>query len=62
MTAKEQLLGIIDFIGENEAIELLVFAKAALTLKLKTWSDIEEDEPTPDEVAAFNEYFASKLQ
>ena len=29
-------------------------------LKPKTWGDIPEDEPLPDEVAAFEEYFASK--
>jgi len=29
-------------------------------LKSKTWDDIEEDEPTPDEVDAIEQYLASK--
>ena len=29
-------------------------------VKNKTWDDIEKDEPTPDEIAAFEEYCASK--
>ena len=29
-------------------------------IKPKTWDDIPEDEPFPDEVAAFEEYFANK--
>jgi len=58
MSAKEQLLNMLDFIGENEASIILHYAKERFVLKPKTWGDIEEDDPTPDEVAAFNEYHA----
>ena len=60
MTAKEQLLSIMDFIGEDEASQILLYAKASFSLKLKTWEDIGEDDPTPDEIAAFEEYRDSK--
>ena len=60
MTAKEQLYNILDFIGEKEAIQILFYAKETFALKPRTWDDIEEDEPTPDEIAAFEEYHASK--
>ena len=60
MSAKDQLYSILDFIGEEEAIQILLFAKESFVLKRKTWDDIEEDEPTPDEIAAFEEYRAAK--
>ena len=34
--------------------------KETFLLKPKTWDDIPEDEPLPDEVAAFEECFANK--
>jgi len=61
MTAKEQLYNMLDFMGEQEAWQILVYAKEAFSLKPKTWDDIEEDDPTPDEIAAFEEYRAAKL-
>ena len=30
------------------------------TEKQEAWDDIEEDEPSPDEIAAFKEYRAAK--
>ena len=56
MTAKEQLINIMDFIGEDEAKQILRYARSAFMLKPKTWDDIEEDDPTQDEIAAFEEY------
>ena len=60
MSSKEQLYNILDFIGEEEATQILHFTKESFVLKRKTWDDIEEDEPTPDEIAAFEEYRAAK--
>ena len=60
MNAKEQLRDMLDFIDEKEATRILVFAKEAFIPQTKTWDDIEEDEPTPDEIAAFKEYRAAK--
>lgn len=28
----------------------------------KTWDDVEEDDPTPDEIAAIEEYRAEKMR
>ncbi|MDR3119889.1 MAG: hypothetical protein LBU58_00905 [Clostridiales bacterium] len=62
MTAKEQLLNVLDFVGEQEAKLILLYAKETFALKPKTWDDIEEVEPSLDEVAAFEEYRAAKTQ
>jgi len=35
-------------------------AKKKTSLKPKTWDDIEEDDPTPDEIAAFDAYHAAR--
>ena len=55
MSSREQLLNIIDFIGENEAAEIMQFIKNGFLLKSKTWDDIEEDDPEPDEIEALRE-------
>ncbi|MDR0310701.1 MAG: hypothetical protein LBJ21_03840 [Acidobacteriota bacterium] len=60
MSAKEQLINILEFMGEDEANRVLLYVKEAFFLKPKTWDDIAEDDPLPDEVAAFKEYSASK--
>ena len=60
MSAKSQLISILDFIGENEANQILQYVKEAFLLKPKSWGDIEEDDPLPDEVAAFEEHYANK--
>jgi len=60
MTAKEQLYSMLDFIGEKEAMQILIYSKENFSLKPKTWGDIEEDEPTSEEIKAFEEYHASK--
>jgi hypothetical protein len=51
---------MMDFIGEREADRILDFIRETFSLKTKTWEDIEEDDPTPDEIAAFAEYRAHK--
>lgn len=56
MGAKDQIITILDFVGENEASQILQYVKDTFLLKAKTWDDIEEDDPTPDEIAAFEEY------
>jgi len=60
MDAREQLQGIMDFIGEDEARRILIFAKETFLLKPRTWEDIDEDDPLPDEVAAFAEHRAGR--
>ena len=60
MSAKEQLVNILDFIGEKEATQILIFAKESFALKPKLWEDIEEDDPLPDEISAFKEHRANK--
>ena len=60
MSAKTQLAAVLDFIGENEANQILQYVRDAFLLKPKTWDDIEEDNPLPDEIAAFEEYYADK--
>jgi hypothetical protein len=62
MTTKEQLFGMLEFISENDAKKMLLFAKETFVLKTKTWEDIEEDEPTPDEITAFKEYRAANVK
>jgi hypothetical protein len=57
MSAKDRLASILDFIGENEASQILLYVKDTFLLKQKTWDDVEEDDPLPDETAAFEEYF-----
>ena len=52
MLAKNQLINLLDFMGDDEALELLNYAKDNFRLKAKMWDDIEEDDPTPDEIAA----------
>jgi len=46
--------------GENEVNQLLKFVRDSFRIKSKTWDDIEEDVPTPDEVDAIEQYLASK--
>ena len=50
----------MDFIGENEARQILLYARDSFLLKPKIWDDIEEDDPTEDEIAAFTEYRNTK--
>jgi len=60
MSSKEKLVNMLDFIGENEAEQILLYVSSAYSLKPKTWDDVEEDDPLPDEVEAFEEYFRNK--
>ena len=59
MSAKTQLIHILDLVGENEALQILEYVKESFSLKPKTWDDIEEDDPSQDEIAAFEEYRAN---
>ena len=61
MSAKEQLINILDFIEEREANQILQYVKESFLLKRKTWDDIEEVEPFADEIATFEEYRAGKV-
>ena len=61
MSAKEQLINILDFIGEKEANSILSYVKETFLLKPKSWDDIEEDEPTLDEIDAFEEFRTSQV-
>jgi hypothetical protein len=58
MSAKEQLINLLDVLGENEVKLILLYINETFLLETKTWDDIEEDNPTPDEVSAFMEYRA----
>ena len=60
MSAKAQLINTLDYMGENELIQILQYIKDTFLLKPKTWDDIEEDDPFPDEVEIFKEYYANK--
>ena len=60
MSAKNQLATVLNFIGENEAYQILQYVRDTFLLKPKTWEDIEEDDPLPDEIAAFEEHNATK--
>ena len=56
----QQLITMLDLMGENEVNQILNFVKDSFRIKPKTWDDIEEDEPTLDEVDAIEQYLASK--
>ena len=60
MSEKQQLLTILNFMGESEASQILQFVKDSFRIKFKTWDDVEEDEPTPDEIDAIDQYLTSK--
>jgi len=60
MNGKQQLVTMLDLMGENEVNQILKFVKDSFRIKPKTWDDIEEDEPTLDEVDAIEQYLASK--
>jgi len=60
MSGKQQLITMLDLMGENEVNQILKFVKDSFRIKSKTWDDIEEDEPTLDEVDAIEQYLASK--
>jgi len=60
MSVKEQLISMINFMGENEANRLLLYVKDVFVLKTKTWDDVEEDDPTQDEIELFTEYYSNK--
>jgi hypothetical protein len=60
VSSKEQLVSMMDYIGESEAARILEFIKEGFLLKLKKWDDIPEVEPEPDEIAAFAEYRAGR--
>lgn len=60
MNGKQQLITILDLMGEAEVNQILQFVKDSFRIKPKTWSDTEEDDPTSDEIEAIEAYLASK--
>ena len=60
MSAKMQIANMLEFLGESEANQILQFVKDTFLLKPRTWDDIEEDDPLPDEIAIFENYRAAK--
>jgi len=60
MSAKMQIANMLEFMGESEANQILQFVKDTFLLKPRTWDDIEEDDPLPDEITIFEEYQANK--
>lgn len=56
MSQKEKLISVMDFLGENEAEEVLQYIRTAFMLKPKSWDDIPEDDPTEDEIQTIAEY------
>ena len=60
MSAKSQIINMLEFMGENEANQILQYVRNTFSLKPRTWDDIEEDIPSPDETAIFEEYYANK--
>ena len=60
MSGKQQLITMLDLMGESEVNQVLQFVKDSFRIKPKTWDDIEEDNPTPDEVETIDAYLASK--
>jgi hypothetical protein len=53
MSEKERLATIIDFLDEESAGNVVAFILSAYKMKPVTWDDIEEDDPTEDEIQFF---------
>lgn len=62
MSAREQIISILDFMGEKETNEILQYVKNSFRLKPKTWDDIEEDEPTLEETQIIEAYIAKRAK
>jgi len=60
MNGREQILTMLDLMSENEIERVLQLIKNSFKLTAKTWDNIEEDDPTPDEIEAIEEYLANK--
>ena len=60
MSGKQQLLTMLDLMGESEVNQILQFVKDGFRIKPKTWDDIEEDDPTPEEKEVIESYLANK--
>ena len=60
LSGKQQLITILDLMGEGEVDQLLQYVKESFRVKPKTWDDVEEDDPTSDEIEAIEGYLASK--
>jgi hypothetical protein len=57
---EEMLIYLSRYRDEKEANRILLYIKETFLLKPKTWDDIEEDDPLPDELAIFGEYRNTK--
>ncbi len=60
MIIKERILGAIEILDEDSLTELFEYIKNSFVLKKKTWDDIPEDDPSDDEIKAFEKYSASR--
>ena len=60
MSGKQQLLTMLDLMGESEVNQILQFVKDGFRIEPKTWDDIEEDDSAPDEKEAIESYLANK--
>jgi hypothetical protein len=47
--------------GERELEELFSMIQLSFVVKRKSWDDIEEDDPTDDELEAINAYYAERV-
>ena len=52
---------MIDYMADSEVEQMLQIVKSHLQLKSKSWDDIAEDDPTPDEVAVIEEYLSVRV-
>jgi hypothetical protein len=62
MNSKERLISMLDYMGESEVDSILLFVRDNFLFKQKSWDDIEEDDPTPDEIEAIEKYLANKAK
>jgi len=60
MNVKQEVISMLDLMGDNEVGQILQFIKTSFRIKSKTWDDIEEDDPTTDEIEAIEAYLSAK--
>ncbi|MGL4593361.1 MAG: hypothetical protein ACRCUY_01380 [Thermoguttaceae bacterium] len=59
MYVKDQFMGVLENLNESQLKHLMIYAQCTFSPTPKSWDDIEEDEPTDDEVAAYQRFIAS---
>lgn len=60
MYVKEQFMGVLENLNESQLEHLLIYAKTTFVTSSKSWDDIEEEEPSDDEVVAYQRFIASR--